>query len=125
MALLRQFRVWAGHPSFRNMSAATSPKYTASALHSALGRAELPRQLATVNAIVQGCGGSEEDRQMWATAWHRLAMNPDSGVPIARVLRFPESTTTSGSPRPDTGEKQADDLSAPLTRAAGRSYPRH
>jgi hypothetical protein len=39
-----------------------------------------------VDAIVTGCGGSDEDRRMWATAWRRLAMQPESGVTLAEVL---------------------------------------
>lgn len=88
MELLRQFRIWAGKPSYRNM-AARDQRFTASALHAALGRDVLPARHGMVDAIVAGCGGSEEDRSMWATAWRRLAMRPSSGVALARVLELP------------------------------------
>lgn len=90
MELLRQFRIWAGNPSYRDM-AARDQRFTASALHAALARDVLPRRHEMVDAIVAGCGGSEEDRSMWATAWRRLAMQPASGVALAQVLTLPEA----------------------------------
>jgi hypothetical protein len=95
MGLLRDYRVWAGNPSFRAMAAGTSPKYTSSALHAALQRDDMPRQLAVVTAIIQGCGGPKEDQRAWATAWRRLAMHPGSGVPLASVITFPEPAGTA------------------------------
>ena len=38
-----------------------------------LRKDELPRRLEVVEAIITGCGGSDEDRQRFATAWRRLA----------------------------------------------------
>jgi hypothetical protein len=34
---------------------------------------ELPRRLEIVEAIITGCGGSDEDIQRFASAWRRLA----------------------------------------------------
>jgi hypothetical protein len=89
MELLRQFRTWAGQPSYRDM-AARDQRFTASALHAALKRDVLPRRHEMVDAIVAGCGGSDEDRRIWATAWRRLAMQSAAGVPLAEVLTFRE-----------------------------------
>lgn len=88
MELLRQFRVWAGRPSYRDM-AARDQRFTASALHAALGRDLLPRRHDVIDAIVAGCGGSDEDRQMWATAWRRLAMQTASGAETTEALTSP------------------------------------
>lgn len=94
MKLLRQFRIWAGNPSYRNM-AARDQRFTASALHAALGRDVLPARHDMVDAVIAGCGGSEEDRSIWATAWRRLAMQPSSGVALAQVLTLPEPTESA------------------------------
>jgi hypothetical protein len=91
MELLRQFRIWAGRPSYRDM-AAVDHRFTGSALHAALGRDELPHRHEMIDAIVAGCGGSDEDRRMWATAWRQLAMQPASRAPLAEVLTFPDAS---------------------------------
>lgn len=95
MTRLRQFKIWSGNPGYRQIAAGSGRRYTASALHAALKRDAIPRKQELVDAIVQGCGGTKEDRQAWATAWRRLAMQPASGVPIARVLAFPEAPHAS------------------------------
>jgi hypothetical protein len=89
MSKLRDFKVWAGNPGFRQIAAGAGNRYSAAALHMALKADQLPRKQELIDAIVQGCGGSEEDRRMWATAWRQLAMQPDSGVPLAQVIEFP------------------------------------
>ena len=93
MSMLRQFKIWSGNPGLRQIAAGSGNRYSASALHTALHAGHLPRKHEVVDAIVQGCGGSEEDRRMWATAWRQLAMQPGSGVPLARVIDFPEAGT--------------------------------
>ncbi len=39
-----------------------------------LGGSDLPDRLEVIDAIVEGCGGTDEDRQKFATAWRKLAM---------------------------------------------------
>jgi hypothetical protein len=39
-----------------------------------LGGTELPDRLEVIDAIAEGCGGTDEDRQRFATAWRKLAM---------------------------------------------------
>jgi hypothetical protein len=85
MLMLRQFKVWSGNPGFRQIAAGSGNRYSASALHAALQAGHLPRKQALIDAIVQGCGGSEEDRRMWATAWRQLAMHPWRSGPQARA----------------------------------------
>jgi hypothetical protein len=72
---LRQFRLWAGNPSFRTMAARCDQRAAASTMCTLLRAATIPARLEMVDAIVTGCGGSEEDRQRFATAWRRLARN--------------------------------------------------
>jgi hypothetical protein len=74
MAALRQFRLWAGNPSFRDMSRACDGRPAASTMCRVLRRAQLPPRLELVDAIVTACGGEREDRERFATAWRRLMM---------------------------------------------------
>ena len=100
MTRLRQFKVWAGNPGYRQIAAGAGNRYSSTALHAALKADQLPRKQELIDAIVQGCGGSEEDRRMWATAWRQLAMAPESGVPLARVIEFPETTAVPAASGP-------------------------
>lgn len=70
---LRQFRIWAGNPSFRDMARNCDRQMGYSTMCAVLRKDELPRRLEVVEAIITGCGGSDEDRQRFATAWRRLA----------------------------------------------------
>ena len=67
-----------------------------------LGGSDLPDRLEIIDAIVEGCGGTDQDRQKFATAWRRLAM-PDpimapSPVPEPRLraVRTVREDTASG-----------------------------
>lgn len=84
MAALRRYRAWAGDVSFRQMSRRAGSTVGASTLCTALNKDALPR-LDVVLAVVNGCGGSEEDRQRFATAWRALRLPP--GKAPARPLR--------------------------------------
>jgi hypothetical protein len=71
---LRQFRTWAGNPSFRDMARACHGRPAASTMCRVLRSPELPPRLELVDAIITACGGEEEDRERFATAWRRLTM---------------------------------------------------
>jgi hypothetical protein len=71
---LRQFRTWAGNPSYRDMALRSGRRAGASTMCTLLGGDELPDRLEVIDAIVEGCGGTGEDRQRFATAWRKLAM---------------------------------------------------
>jgi hypothetical protein len=75
---LRQYRTWAGQPSFREMARRSREPIAASTLCAALSRDGLP-SLAVVLAVVTGCGGSKEDQFRFATAWRQLRLAPDDG----------------------------------------------
>jgi hypothetical protein len=100
MGMLRQFKVWAGDPGFRQVAARAAHRYSASALHTAMSHDSLPKKAEVVDTIVHGCGGTDDDRRMWATAWRKLAMQPASGVPLASVLAFPEARDATPQPGP-------------------------
>jgi hypothetical protein len=71
---LREYRLWAGNPSLRRMQSQCGNRFAASTLCTALRGSELP-SLAMTDAIIVGCGGREEDRKAFATAWRRLAFS--------------------------------------------------
>jgi hypothetical protein len=72
--VLRQFRTWAGNPSYRDMALRSGRRAGASTMCTVLGGSELPARLEVIDAIIEGCGGTDEDRQKFATAWRKLAM---------------------------------------------------
>jgi len=76
MGALRRFRTWGGNPSFRSMALRSGRRAGASTMCTVLGSDELPARLDVIDAIIEGCGGSDEDRARFATAWRMLAL-PD------------------------------------------------
>jgi DNA-binding SARP family transcriptional activator len=83
MDALRDFRAWAGDPSFRQMAQRANHghrKASAATMHQALGSDELPRQ-ETVRAIVIGCGGTRDHEQAFVTAWRGLRLAPADRPP--------------------------------------------
>jgi hypothetical protein len=73
MDALREFRMWAGKPSFRAMERQCARRFAASTMCTALRGSTLP-SLDMVHAIVSGCGGSPRHVHAFATAWRRLAI---------------------------------------------------
>ena len=77
METIRRYRKWAGEPSFRRMEHVIRKQcgqhFAASTIHAAFKGDDLP-SLPKVQAIITACGGSEADKQMFTTAWRRLAM---------------------------------------------------
>lgn len=71
---LRAFRLWSGNPSYRDMARHSGQRASSSAMHAALVGDVLPARLVVIDAVVEGCGGSDEDRARFATAWRRIAM---------------------------------------------------
>ena len=71
LAALREYRAWAGSPPLRKMAAAAHPKVAHTTMWSALNGRELPK-FHVVMAIIQGCGGSQEDLRAFATAHRRI-----------------------------------------------------
>jgi hypothetical protein len=101
MGCLRQFRIWSGNPSYRDMAAGAGQRSSVSAMHGTLGADDLPERFAAIDAIVEGCGGSEEDRQRFSTAWRRLALGPASGSGgTARLLMLEDARRPAGQDAP-------------------------
>jgi WD40 repeat protein/energy-coupling factor transporter ATP-binding protein EcfA2 len=65
---LRQLRVWAGRPAYRELS--RRAHYSAAALSEAASGRKLP-SLALTRAYVEACGG---DTETWTRRWHDLAV---------------------------------------------------
>jgi hypothetical protein len=73
MDTLRNYRIWAGQPSYRTMGQQCGQRFAASTIHAALSSNELPT-LPMVQAVITSCGGTDAHQQMFATAWRRLRM---------------------------------------------------
>lgn len=70
---LRNYRTWAGSPSYRIMSRNCQRRFAPSTICTALGGNSLPG-LDMVLAIVSACGGTAQHKSEFATAWRRLAI---------------------------------------------------
>jgi hypothetical protein len=106
---LGRFRVWAGNPSYRDMAARSGQRIGVSTMWRALRGRELPLRLEVIDAIVEGCGGSEEDRQRFATAWRRLTMGTSTAEASPLLLHAeplprasPIAETSAGFPQSAT-----------------------
>ena len=76
---LWDYKAWSGDPSWRTMAARAGQRVVHSTMYGAMHGSALPK-LDVVKAIINGCGGGEEDLRAFATAWRRLdsARNKDS-----------------------------------------------
>jgi hypothetical protein len=70
---LQEFRAWAGDVPYRVMAERSGQLASASALHRALTRNARP-PLNVVLAVITGCGGSEDDKRRFASAWRRIRL---------------------------------------------------
>lgn len=70
---LRNYRLWAGSPSFRVMSKNCERRFAPSTICTALSSDSMP-SLEMVLAIVAACGGPREHLCEFATAWRRLVI---------------------------------------------------
>jgi hypothetical protein len=75
---LRCYRIWAGEPPYRELARRSGGEVAASTFCMMLRGETLPR-LGLVLALVDACGGSDEDRQRFATAWRRIRLGRDAG----------------------------------------------
>ncbi len=70
MATLREFRKWAGEPPYRVMAERSG--WGASTLNTIITSTDLPNKLVKVDAVLIGCGATQEDHERFASAWRRL-----------------------------------------------------
>jgi len=98
MAALRQYRTWAGQPSLRQISRRAGNTVAMSTLDRALHGDILP-PLRIVIAIITGCGGSEEDKQQFVSAWRRVRAVSCPGTAARGSLRarWPVTRIRAGS----------------------------
>lgn len=84
MGTLRMYHIWAGKPSYRTLEHQSGRRFAASTFHAALKGDELAA-LPLVQAVITACGGSDDHRQVFASAWRRLKMRQqdDSAQPAA------------------------------------------
>lgn len=68
---MRQYRLWAGAPSFEEMTRNCGEVCSVASFHAALNSTALPK-LPLLNAFIMGCGGDEEEFRRWADARQRL-----------------------------------------------------
>lgn len=77
MATLRNYRTWAGNPSYRAMQNVIKDRFSRpfahSTIHAALTSDDLPA-LSMLQAIITACGGRDTHHQMFISAWRRLTM---------------------------------------------------
>jgi hypothetical protein len=83
---VRQFRVWAGNPSFRDIAKRCGGRPVASTICKILQGEELPGRFEPIDAIIIACGATDEDRQRFATAWRQLVMPERKARSVLRVL---------------------------------------
>ncbi|MGH3218739.1 MAG: hypothetical protein ACRDPY_08535 [Streptosporangiaceae bacterium] len=74
MEALRRFRQWSGNPPFRRMWRRADQRAAVSTMCTVLRSNTLPDRLHVIDAIVEGCGGTDEDRRRFATAWRELTL---------------------------------------------------
>ena len=74
MDALRRYRLWAGNPSFRAMQRQCGHRFAASTMCAAMQGDGLP-SLDMADAIIVACGGRQEHRQAFATAWRSLVLS--------------------------------------------------
>jgi hypothetical protein len=92
---LDDFRVWAGDRSYRAMAIQASQLVSAATLQRALTGTALPSQKAVI-AVITGCGGSDQDKRRFVSAWRRIRMARSVGSAVSPgcVLRVVPATET-------------------------------
>ncbi|MFC5833150.1 hypothetical protein [Nonomuraea insulae] len=90
VALMKQYRIWAGGLSYRELVKRSHKAFGASTLCQALKSTQLPPE-KLVRAFIWACSFSEDDLQAWATAWRRLRMRHQrpQGEMLAPVTALP------------------------------------
>jgi len=93
---MRRFHQWAGEPSYRVMAEQCGQMVSASSLHRALTSRALP-PFSAVMALITGCGGSEEDKSRFASAWRRIRSGRAAGDRPQPALRaLPPAAAKTG-----------------------------
>jgi WhiB family redox-sensing transcriptional regulator len=94
---LREFRLQAGNPSFRDLARRCNGHPALSTIYRALEGGELPRRFEVIDAILGACGGTKNDREQFETAWSRLVFPERNATACPHVGRI--NAGTSGAIR--------------------------
>ena len=78
MEALRLYHIWAGKPSYRTMERQCGRRFAASTICTALRSNKLP-SLDLVQAVIAACGGTEEHKKAFASAWRSTGAPPTRG----------------------------------------------
>lgn len=78
MACLTAFRAWTGNRSLRTISESSGNRISPSTVGNILRSTAMPDRLDVVDAFVLGCGGTEDERAAFVSAWRRLHMGSGS-----------------------------------------------
>jgi hypothetical protein len=70
---MKDYRIWAGEPSYRELARRSGKAFGASSLCEALNSTRLPAE-KLVRAFIWACSHSEHDIQVWVTAWRHLRL---------------------------------------------------
>lgn len=75
-ALMRQFWLWAGSPSCRNVARGSDGAFSHGTISKLLNEnADKPAlKLDYLRGCIRGCGADEEEERLWTTAWRRIHM---------------------------------------------------
>ena len=74
MQCLTAFKDWSGNRSLRQISDLSNGRISPSGVGNVLRSSVLPQRFDPIDAIIQGCGGSNDDRAAFQSAWRRLYM---------------------------------------------------
>jgi hypothetical protein len=78
MACLTAFKDWMGNRSLRTIAESSGGRISPSTVSNILKSTAMPPRWDVVDAFVQGCGGNEDDRNAFVSAWRRLHMGSGS-----------------------------------------------
>jgi hypothetical protein len=75
--MMRDYRVWAGRPSFRKMAGTINNRYGPSTLSNPGGKKGTLPSLTLTLAYIEACavdGDPTGDLEIWKEAWRRIAL---------------------------------------------------
>lgn len=80
LALMRDYRVWVGEPSYEAMATTIDARYVKSTLAQAAKGPHLPN-LQVFTAYLEGCGLHGEELEAWRDIWRTVRLNTQEGEP--------------------------------------------
>jgi hypothetical protein len=87
-AALREYWIWAGRPSFRELARRAGGTPAASTICTMLGSSKLPT-FGCMLAFLTACGATDEDCQRFATTWRRLSFSDGDGARKQQMIPAP------------------------------------